>query len=154
MQSSPRQAYVGMKLKNVSKRPCCQSAQHNSNEHHHCQGQSLLSSFGVLSKITIHQELRIVYHLSLANSRNYYTWQIYILARKGRNGKYVNPIHRQLQLHNVFTVEKFIETDIKKMDIQRLQALIRVSDNMHDEELHQVRKAHCEEKRNAHKTMI
>jgi hypothetical protein len=87
------------------------------------------------------------------------------LGKEGTRWKmYVNPIHRQLQLHNVFTGEKFIEKDIKKMDIRQLKSLIRgvwspllercVNDNMQDEEIFQVRKAHYKERRNAHKAMI
>jgi len=87
------------------------------------------------------------------------------VGKEGTRWKmYVNPIHRQLQLHNVFTGEKFIEKDIKKMDIRQLKSLIRgvwspllercVSDNMQDKEMCQVRRAHYKERRNAHKDMI
>jgi hypothetical protein len=87
------------------------------------------------------------------------------LGKEGTRWKmYVNPIHRQLQLHNVFTGEKFIEKDIKKMDIRQLKSLIRgvwspllercVNDNMQDEKIFQVRKAHNKERCNAHKAMI
>ena len=87
------------------------------------------------------------------------------VGKEGTRWKmYVNPIHRQLQLHNVFTGEKFIEKDIKKIDIRQLKSLIRgvrspllercVSDNMQDKEMYQVRRAHYKERRSAHKIMI
>ena len=87
------------------------------------------------------------------------------VGKEGTRWKmYVNPIHRQLQIHNVFTGEKFIEKDIKKIDIRQLRSLIRgvwsplsercVSDNMQDEEMYQVRRAQHKERSNAHKDMI
>jgi hypothetical protein len=62
---------------------------------------------------------------------------------------YLNAMHHQQQLHNIFTNEKILEKDIGKKHIR-----LMVSENMQDYELLKVRKIHYETRRHAHEAML